>query len=213
MSSVTVSQTKECIVDKSVSVVDLGNENLSVEELVTHQILKIGFMYGPVVVWLDVRGNTDLVKLLRPFKGMIMVQFEQHSVKLQVDSSKRAEVEKIAIGITSAHYRKLGYVVDSVERDGVGWDLNAKQDRVWLKLEVKGLSQANISAIITPNEYRKMTDEAQKANYRLCVVTDALAEEPKLSIFAYSPETHSWKDENNRELQIEEFMGARVFVR
>jgi hypothetical protein len=47
---------------------------------------------------------------------------------------------------TDAYYTQLGYVVDSVEKDNKGWDLEAVHPILseHLKLEVKGLSGAEL---------------------------------------------------------------------
>ena len=97
----------------------------------------------------------------------------------------RQQVERIAVKTTVSHYDNLGYHVSSVERDNVGWDLNARLDRRYLKLEVKGLSGRRCVVALTPNEYEAM--KRHRLTYRLCVVTNALIS-PALEIFAYSPE-------------------------
>jgi hypothetical protein len=43
-----------------------------------------------------------------------------------------------------------------------------------LKLEVKGLSGPDMSADVTVNEYQKMMADEHRADYRICVVLDAL---------------------------------------
>ena len=46
--------------------------------------------------------------------------------------------------MTISYYEKLGYIVTSVERDNVGWDLTAVLGERELKLEVKGLSGSQV---------------------------------------------------------------------
>lgn len=68
----------------------------------------------------------------------------------QTDPFLRRKVEQIAVEHTSAHYEKIGYMIDSVERDNVGWDLNAIHDKRKLKLEV-------IRTVRLQNRYRADT--------------------------------------------------------
>ena len=127
----------------------------------------------------------------------------------QLDPYKRQKIEKIAIEKTVEYYKKLGYMVDSVEKDNLGWDLEASINSKLLKIEVKGLSQEKISIELTPNEYEKMKGE--KENYRISVVTNAL-DTPVLTIFLFSPENRKWEDDNGNELKIIESISARMRV-
>ena len=139
------------------------------------------------------------------------------------DPERRSNIERKAVECTTALYEDFGYWVDSVERDNVGWDLNAVLGSRELKLEVKGLSGSEIRFELTPNEYKNMKHNHH--TYRVCVVTDALAT-PQLTVFTFNPET--WKLESqftfNPEtrklesqdgsicLEITEFTGARCSV-
>jgi hypothetical protein len=127
----------------------------------------------------------------------------------QTDPHLRQKVEKAAVKTTTAHYTELGYEVDSVESDNVGWDLNAVHGQRQLKLEVKGLSGSQLRIELTSNEYDKM--KAHRESYRVCVVTDALSS-PKLSVFAFSQEMQQWEDQRGRILQIDEIMAARCSI-
>jgi len=124
----------------------------------------------------------------------------------QHDVLKRQKVEKAAIEVVSSHYAQLGYEVESVERDNVGWDLEATLDSRKLKLEVKGLSGSELAVELTPNEYAKMNEHWN--SYRLCVVTTALVE-PSLSIFHFSSDSGSWESDDGRSLRITEVVSAR----
>ena len=108
---------------------------------------------------------------------------KQHNVQL------RQLVEKAAIESVTKHYVELGYEVKSVERDNVGWDLEATLDKRKLKLEVKGLSGESIAVELTPNEYEKMNGNQEV--YRLCIVSLAL-KTPMLNIFGYNKECGHW---------------------
>lgn len=126
----------------------------------------------------------------------------------QPDPYKRKRVEQKAVELIVAYYEELGYTVDSVERDSMGWDLEAKQNDRLLRLETKGLSQRQLLIELTPNEYDKM--RKYRDSYRVCVVTNALSEEPLLRIFAFSPEIQEWEDDEGNRLTITEIVSARI---
>ncbi len=158
--------------------------------------------------------NPDFVKLVKDyiFKGKIPKQPKTPTggtgTSRQPDPLKRIEVEKSAIKFVTNHYRELGYVVASFEKDNVGWDLTATNNRTELKLEVKGLSGSITSTELTPNEYKNL--KADKKFYRLCIVTDALTK-PKLKIFAYSNDNKEWTSEDGTILKFEEVISARIY--
>ena len=128
----------------------------------------------------------------------------------QPDPYKRNRVEKKAIELTVAHYTHLGYSVGSVEKDNMGWDLEATLNDKMLRLETKGLSQRQVLIEFTPNEYDKM--KKYRDSYRICVVTDALGEQPLLRIFAFSPDRQNWEDADGNSLMINEVVSARMSV-
>jgi hypothetical protein len=126
----------------------------------------------------------------------------------QPDPLLRQKIEQAAIVETTAYYSDLGYVVDSVEDDNIGWDLNAvhASRHLGLKLEVKGLSGFECRIDLTPNEYAKL--KQHRESYRLCVVTQALTT-PTLTIFAYSKDSERWEDQQGRVLQFQDVVAAR----
>jgi hypothetical protein len=126
----------------------------------------------------------------------------------QPDPLLRQKVEQAAVQVTTAHFARLGYTVDSVEKDNVGWDLDATRGRRALKLEVKGLSGSQVVVDLTPNEYAAMKDYPD--TYRVCVVTDALTA-PRLEVFARSPESGQWESTitRGRVLAVQEIVAAR----
>lgn len=168
---------------------------------------------GQANVWYaDQPNNKDFVNKVLDFikKGQLpeRVQQSKNGKHFQPDPYKRQKIEREAIKIVTAHYNKLGYEITSFEKDNVGWDLEAVQNDNKLRLEVKGLSQGVISIEVTPNEYDNM--KKFKDTYRVCVVTNALASKPQLSIFSYSPENKSWEDDTGRQLDISEVISARM---
>ena len=90
------------------------------------------------------------------------------------DPQRKTKVEQSAIDLTTRHFEKLNYVIESVEGDNVGWDLDAvhSQTGTLLRLEVKGLSGAGVNVEMTPNEYKMM--KKHKQTYRVCVGTNCL---------------------------------------
>ncbi len=125
-----------------------------------------------------------------------------------INHSKRQLVEELAIEQVWNYYSRKGYVLADVQKDNVGWDLEAELGRVTLKLEVKGLSGDKLSTELTPNEYKQSS--VHKHTYRICVVTNALKGDWKLGVFSYSPDSGSWEDEEGRVLKFEKRMSARL---
>jgi len=125
------------------------------------------------------------------------------------DQERKAEIEKSAIRLCCEHFEGLGYSVESVEKDNVGWDLEATSGKTLLRIEVKGLSGGVFSVELTPNEYRAFGEKSDA--YRLAVVTNAL-ESPELFICRYSKERKMWvvDDKANKSLQIETRQSASI---
>jgi hypothetical protein len=130
--------------------------------------------------------------------------------KARVDVESNKLVETTAINRTIAHYKDLGYDCISVEDENRGWDLECTKDDIELFVEVKGLSQSDISFILTTNEYKKMRQHKNK--YRLSVVTNCKAKEPNINIFSYDNENSYWHDESGNILGIREDVSARCMV-
>jgi hypothetical protein len=130
----------------------------------------------------------------------------------QPDPLLRQKIEQAAIVRTMDYYSNLGYVVDSVEADNSGWDLNAvhASRQLALKLEVKGLSGSQCRVELTPNEYAKL--KQHRDSYRVCVVTKALTT-PELAIFAFCAESQQWEDQHGHLLQFEDIVAARCWAK
>lgn len=126
----------------------------------------------------------------------------------QVDVFKRQKVEISAVETTIKHFEELDYIVISKEKDNVGWDLEASNDKETLFLEVKGLSGKIVSIELSPNEYQKSNE--YKDQYKLCIVVNALIN-PKLDIFSYHSESGNWTNIENEKLIIQEKVGARMY--
>ena len=130
----------------------------------------------------------------------------------KTDPEKNAKVEKAAINAVIKKYQQQGYIVESVEKDNLGWDLEATLGKRKLLIEVKGLSGTAQIVELTPNEFRAF--EEKNELYRLCIVSNAL-ESPKLSICRYSSEKLNWiiEGEELASLNIQERRSASIEVR
>ena len=107
----------------------------------------------------------------------------------RTDPEHNAKVEKSAIREVRKHFQALGYDVESVERDNIGWDLEATAGRIKLRIEVKGLSGLLPAGELTPNEFVAFSENAPA--YRLAIVTNSL-KAPNLIICRYSLEAQGW---------------------
>lgn len=127
----------------------------------------------------------------------------------QSDPLKRLAVEKKAILHVTKHYKRLGFEVQSFEKDNVGWDLTATDAKTQLKLEVKGLSGNILATELTPNEYLHLKKDTKF--YRICIVCAALTK-PNLKIFYYSSEIDSWTTDDGIVLKFQEVISAKISV-
>lgn len=122
----------------------------------------------------------------------------------------KKQVESSAINYVTQTYKNKGYTVTSVEKENLGWDLEAERDRIKLRIEVKGLASNEIEAHLTPNEYKKMKDK-NNSNYRLCIVTNALTT-PILYTFIYDNDCWICEDDAELKLSFNEHIAAIAFV-
>jgi len=125
------------------------------------------------------------------------------------DPDHNAKVEKAAVKLVWKYYEDLGYDLMSVEKDNIGWDLEASQNKTKLRIEVKGLSGASPHIELSPNEF-KAWSEAHPL-YRMAVVTQALTS-PKLHICLYSREHESWQvaSHDNASVDVLEKVAAQI---
>lgn len=133
----------------------------------------------------------------------------------KTDPEHNVKVEKAAVRTVRKYFERLSYTVESVERDNVGWDLEAKFGvRRCLRIEVKGLSGSGPVVELTPNEYEKFQEEAD--DYRLAIVTDALSRTPRLMICRFSGELREWivemEGKADGRMEIEPRSSARIRV-
>lgn len=128
------------------------------------------------------------------------------------DPEHNSKVENAAINLVWRYYEELGYSLSSVEKDNIGWDLEASQNKTKLRIEVKGLSGKSPNIELSPNEYTAFS--ANHHHYRLAVVTTALTT-PKLHICRYSQERESWQiaNDDGASVDIVEKVAAQVRLR
>lgn len=129
------------------------------------------------------------------------------------DQDRKAEVERKAIAMCWTHFENQGYTLKTVEKDNVGWDLEAKSDKEFFRIEVKGLSGSNFSIGLTPNEYAAFIDKEERDRYRLAVVMNALSESPELNVCRYSEGNWLIENKRNHTLDIQEKTGASVTLK
>jgi hypothetical protein len=166
---------------------------------------------GQANIWY---AESDLGKA---YKKEILKKIEGYEINKADISQKKAvirtanierkkKVEKIAVKKVTEVFIERGFDVNSVESKNLGWDLEAKNEKTELRIEVKGLSGADVSVEVSYNEYKNM--KKYKESYRLCVVINCL-KSPLLYTFAYSHEKKCWLDEDGNILNIEEILLAR----
>ncbi|WP_156311761.1 DUF3883 domain-containing protein [Methylobacterium platani] len=142
--------------------------------------------------------------------------------KHQTDPELRQRIELAAIRHATAYYRsKAGgsQAVRSVEKDGIGWDLNVTAPTgAVLKVEVKGLSGRDLVVELTPNEFAKMRSTEHRAQYIIYVVTEALTSDARSHVFRHNAEASKgsdlvWATADGRQLEIKQIVAARLSAR
>lgn len=127
------------------------------------------------------------------------------------DADHRSRVEQAAIDFVSRHFEKQGYDVKTVEKENLGWDLEASIGKLRLRVEVKGLSGSGTTAELTPNEYRAFLE--CDASYRLAVVNHALNNASML-LCRYSKAERRWivVGYPKRHLKVREATSASIVL-
>lgn len=120
---------------------------------------------------------------------------------------QRLAIERAAIKKVIKYFEGAGYSIRTVERDRIGWDLEARGIGELLRLEVKGRAGSDVLGELSPNELGQLRE--YQSTYRICIVTNALTR-PSLHVFVYSPAARKWTDPNGRYLLITERIGAIV---
>lgn len=119
-------------------------------------------------------------------------------------------IEKAAVDLTWDYYESLGHEVVSVEKDNVGWDLEASKDGKTFLIEVKGHKGNVIQFELTPNEYSQM--QIHQDDYRVCVVRNAL-DDPDLIEFLPTEDEDYWyleEVEGTEKVRLQEKIAAKA---
>jgi len=152
----------------------------------------------------------DFIAEYESHKSFTEKRESRRKEKARADVASNKEVESTAINRTIEHYNELGYICVSVEDKNYGWDVECSKDGATLLVEVKGLSQSDISVTLTRNEYEKML--LHKKQYRLSVVTNCQSKSQSINIFSYDDERSCWHDRFNNILHITEIVSAHCTV-
>lgn len=95
------------------------------------------------------------------------------------DAEMNRRVERAAVRHVMRHFKREGWAIDDRQRDKCGYDLHATRGRQELHLEVKGTRGDEPGFILTANEE---ACAAADGAFRLCIVTSALSNRPRLEI-------------------------------
>jgi len=133
----------------------------------------------------------------------------------QVDVERRKKIELAAITAVGSKLEALGYDVESVETDNLGYDLIATKGKEVLHFEVKGRSGSDVCADLSANEFsclkRYQRERMPDAHYRVAIVTNAL-DKPVINEFALMKgQTSQWCTlDGSWRLKFEDRTAARL---
>jgi hypothetical protein len=127
----------------------------------------------------EIQERTENVKLTEELLGEDPTQSQAASGFGNPAENK--QVEEAAISIVRKHYENDGWDVRSVERDKCGFDLECRKSKAIENVEVKGVSGAEQSFIMTAGEVKQAKSNC---NFALVVVTLALSASPVLKRYS-----------------------------
>ncbi|PLX24892.1 MAG: hypothetical protein C0600_12515 [Ignavibacteria bacterium] len=106
---------------------------------------------------------------------------EQEKIVAQfADAEHNAEVERTAVDLVTKSFESEGWSVVSREQDRCGYDLHCTREDAEYHVEVKGTSGEDVRFIMTEKEFSTAMDDD---DYLVCVVTEALSEEPVITMY------------------------------
>lgn len=124
----------------------------------------------------------------------------------QQDAELRKKIELAAMKKVSEWFSLRGYQIDEVDKENLGWDMEASKGNQTLLLEIKGLRNSLKMVELTPNEYKN--SKTNRKHYRICIVSNALSEAGQtLDIFFYA--NNRWRTNDGKTLQPKELVSAR----
>jgi len=121
----------------------------------------------------------------------------------QPDLETRLKVEKAAMELAMAYFDGA---VD-VSKEARGWDIEARDSRGPIFVEVKGLSGQEVAVELTPNEFAKLDEH--KERYVLFIVTGALTQARQGRVFRFDAKQDAWISGQGERLAIAPIVGAR----
>ncbi|MBY5505328.1 DUF3883 domain-containing protein [Rhizobium leguminosarum] len=133
----------------------------------------------------------------------------------QADVERRRKIEEAAVLAVGSKLERLGFSIESVEKENLGYDLVATRNEEILHIEVKGRSGSDVSAELTVNEFDCLKNYQRQRNpnahYRIAIVTDAL-NKPIINEFVMvRGQKSQWYTLDGRwRLNFEERMAARL---
>lgn len=136
------------------------------------------------------------------------------------DPAARKLIEVAAVKFATRYYRSVEggeRKVESVEKDALGWDLNAFGVNDCLKVEVKGVSGDDCSVEVTPNEFKAMMSPEHRDHYVVFVVTGLAGSKPQAHIFRFDRDASSaknpvWVSQRGQLMIIEPRLAARLSI-
>ena len=174
--------------------------------------LNKGFM-GQSNVWYANQNFNDILlfrKKVIEYINSVFCFGKANRNSLKINTKVKKIVEQTAVNAVISKYQKKGYKVVSVEKDNLGWDLEAIKDKIRLRIEVKGLSDKSISVHLTANEYSQMVSN-DNLGYRLCIVTNVL-KSPIITTFLFDRKRWVCEDDSEIYLSFNESIVAVAFV-
>lgn len=137
------------------------------------------------------------------------------------DPAARKRIEVAAVEYATRYYQSIAggeRQVVSVEREALGWDIEAVGSNDRLKVEVKGVAGNDCSVELTPNEYRAMLSAQHRKVYVVFVVTGLGGNHPQAHIFRYdrdlsSADNPAWVSQRGQRLHIQPRMAARLSLK
>jgi hypothetical protein len=130
-----------------------------------------------------------------------------------IGQERKVLIENNSINSVINYYVKLGYNVESVEKENIGYDLIANKNDKELYVEVKGTSEKNVGNItvgLTPKEYK--TSNKKQDKFRICVVSDALGT-PVVHEFLWNRSKGYWRNESaSLRLNLEQIISVNIKI-
>lgn len=167
-------------------------------------------------VWYGDPVNQEVEQYLEQVNGLIRPGAQQgipaaSRPTYTADPWLRTKIETSAVESVRSMLEARGYTLNSVERDKLGWDLDAVRGEERLRVEVKGHRGTDIHFELTPNEFAAL--KAYASSYRIGVVRDALSDTPSTVLFMPIEPMNdgSWSmlGESGEEITLQPRIGAR----